>query len=50
MLDRSPKIVCVKSELLTPSIKQAMGQNIEKIRNTYKNKMADNESGRVQFY
>ena len=34
MLDRSPKIVCVKSELLTPSKKQAMGQNLEKIRNS----------------
>ena len=30
MLDRSPKIMCVKSELLTLSIKQAMGQNIKK--------------------
>ena len=35
MLDRSPKIVCVKSELLTPSLKQAMGQNM---KNAYKNK------------
>ena len=26
MLGRSPKVVCVKSELLTPSIKQAMDQ------------------------
>ena len=30
MLDRSPKIACVKSELLTPSKKQAIGQNIFK--------------------
>ena len=45
MSDRSLKFVCVKSELLTPSIKQAMGQNIKKnskFGNTYKNKMVDN--------
>ena len=29
MLDRSPKIVCGRSEMLTPSEKQAMGQNIK---------------------